>query len=123
MGSTHPSPRKSRRVTKACDFCHGRGIRCRTDPSNANRRCRSCIDYDEECTFDRPVKKRGGPVRRRNLSIANEIQCPGTTQKPRSQVVTPDESWIPAQIANQATIVDLVEIYFEVVYPMYVFRQ
>ena len=58
-----PQPkRRAQRATRACGFCHSRSIRCRPADGDADR-CQSCIEYGRDCTYNRPVKKRG--VKRR----------------------------------------------------------
>lgn len=54
---SRPRPKKLRRSTRACDFCHRRSIRCK--PSLESTRCQNCADFDVACTYDRPAKKRG----------------------------------------------------------------
>jgi hypothetical protein len=52
-----PLQTERQRVSRACDFCHQRGLRCRRDKtSNA---CRTCTEYAVECTSSRPMRKRG----------------------------------------------------------------
>ena len=50
-------PRKQLRISRACDFCHNRSIRCRQSPETS--RCQNCADFDVACNYDRPAKKRG----------------------------------------------------------------
>jgi hypothetical protein len=60
-----PLQTERQRVSRACDFCHQRGLRCRRDrPSEV---CRTCTDYAVECTSSRPTRKRG---RRPTTSVA-----------------------------------------------------
>ncbi|KAJ5287342.1 hypothetical protein N7478_003028 [Penicillium angulare] len=51
-------PRKLQRVSKACDFCNRRSIKC-TRGEDPLGRCQNCADFDVPCTFDRPAKRRG----------------------------------------------------------------
>jgi hypothetical protein len=52
------SPQTERqRVSRACDFCHQKGLRCRRDKTS--NVCRTCTDYAVECTSSRPTRKRG----------------------------------------------------------------
>lgn len=68
--STAPTkPKKLRRSTRACDFCHRRSIRCKS--SETPGRCQNCCDFDVACTYDRPAKKRG-------VKAANPVAGPGT---------------------------------------------
>ncbi|KAJ5742192.1 hypothetical protein N7533_011601 [Penicillium manginii] len=51
-------PRKLQRISRACDFCNRRGIKCRQNEDPLGR-CQNCVDFDVLCTFDRPAKRRG----------------------------------------------------------------
>jgi hypothetical protein len=65
------------RVSRACDFCHQRGLRCRSDKtSNA---CRTCTEYAVECTSSRPTRKRG---RRPTTSVTKKSA--GADHDPRT---------------------------------------
>lgn len=64
-----------RRVSRACDFCHARGLKCRwRSVSDLAREqsvgCLTCNDYEVECTMDRPIRKRGRKPTNRIASIA-----------------------------------------------------
>jgi hypothetical protein len=52
-----PLQTERQRVSRACDFCHQRGLRCRRDRSSDV--CRTCTEYAVECTSSRPTRKRG----------------------------------------------------------------
>jgi hypothetical protein len=52
-----PPQTERQRVSRACDFCHQRGLRCRRDKTS--NVCRNCTDYAVECTSSRPTRKRG----------------------------------------------------------------
>lgn len=67
-------PKKLRRSTRACDFCHRRSIRCK--PSETPGRCQNCCDFDVACTYDRPAKKRG--VKAANPAPAKDERDEGT---------------------------------------------
>ncbi|KAB8337296.1 hypothetical protein FH972_021597 [Carpinus fangiana] len=98
-------PRKARRVLKACDFCHSRSIRCRTSAEDSQR-CQNCYDYGQPCMFTRPSMKRGLGARKKDGGALSAAGRPEGVPK-------------AALVADQATIVDLVEVYFEVVYPIF----
>lgn len=138
-------PRKARRISRACDYCHHRSIRCRPSPEGEGGRCQNCVDFEQPCTYDRPVKRRGAKVRLRSASATTRD---GTQHAPPSstgswgsitannaQVTSPvdpkpllnqlningngSNEWRAPLVASQAVVMDLVEIYFEVIYPMY----
>ncbi|KAL4810618.1 hypothetical protein BDV18DRAFT_155231 [Aspergillus unguis] len=57
-------PRKFQRISKACDFCNRRSIKCSKNNGPENP-CQNCADFDVPCTYDRPARRRGA---RRNAS-------------------------------------------------------
>lgn len=103
--------KKARRVSRACDFCNHRSIKCKasSDPT----RCQNCIDFDQACTYNRVTKRRGVKPR----SDANSPSI-GT---PAREVSNKPEQWQAPNIASQAAVMDMVEIYFEIVYPIFPF--
>ncbi|KAE9968737.1 hypothetical protein EG327_010943, partial [Venturia inaequalis] len=118
MSSMTPGPalRKSRSIARACDFCHGRGIRCESGETSSS--CRNCTLYAELYTYNRHVKKRG--IRPRNgQATGDSIK----TTTDASLLTTPSitRPWQAEQIASRAVIMDLVDIYFQVVYPIFPF--
>jgi len=131
---TTSSPRKLRRISRACDFCHRRSIRCKPSSEDASR-CQNCLDFAVPCTYHRPAKKRGiksgsgksssdngGPAQDGEndammlLGLTNGVQGNGTFNVV-DNCLTP-EKWTKMAQANEGKIRDLLEVYFEVVYPM-----
>lgn len=132
------NPRKVRRISRACDYCHHRSIRCRASSEGDGSRCQNCVDFEQPCTYDRPVKRRGAKVRVRSTSAATvntdrnginhaPANAPSGWGSVNAISSRPDmdrlngnssAEWHAPYIASQAVIMDLVEIYFEVVYPM-----
>lgn len=130
-------PRKQRRITRACDYCHKRSIRCRPSTEESTR-CQNCLDFEVSCTYDRPAKKRGTKSRTDKLAppgrlssndeksdaqmlleLTSGFQCNGTLNAAHMSI---PEKWRSMMMANEGKILSLVDVYFEVVYPMYVFR-
>jgi hypothetical protein len=140
------NPRKVRRISRACDYCHHRSVRCKASSEGDGSRCQNCVDFEQPCTYDRPVKRRGAKVRVRSTSATVNTDRNGINHAPASassswgsangaaqtSLTSPISSrpdmdrlnrnilaeWHAPYIASQAVIMDLVEIYFEVVYPM-----
>ncbi|OCL02245.1 hypothetical protein AOQ84DRAFT_190536 [Glonium stellatum] len=145
-----PNPRKSRRISRACDFCNRRSIRCRASAEDTTK-CQNCVDYGQNCTYDRPAKRRGAkPTAQYSRINLNQAERSATRSPPSipdnlnpaiqgslpqrvqshnpSNAVTGSSShiyrpisgssWKAPVVGTQALIMDLVEIYFEVVYPM-----
>ncbi|KAL4877375.1 fungal-specific transcription factor domain-containing protein [Aspergillus karnatakaensis] len=59
-------PRKFQRISKACDFCNRRSIKCNKNNGELAP-CQNCADFDVPCTYDRPQRRRGA---RKNASPA-----------------------------------------------------
>ena len=141
-----PKPRKQQRVSRACDFCHKRSIRC-TPSREESDRCQNCIDFDVSCTYRRPFRKRGlkGPktATAEILSPERESQHSELEGHPDTALPIPStRTYIPPIVSRPETgidnaftfplspeyqnlalskpnkIVDLVSVYFAVVYPM-----
>jgi hypothetical protein len=127
-------PRKLRRISRACDFCHKRSIRCKASLEDETR-CQNCVDFEVDCTYDRPAKKRGiksGNAKLTNqdgssshdeksdarmlLELTNGIQGNGTFNVFNKSFIP--EKWRSVMLENEGKIRSLVEVYFEVVYPM-----
>ncbi|EME42999.1 hypothetical protein DOTSEDRAFT_88987 [Dothistroma septosporum NZE10] len=81
---------KKRRISRACDYCHRASKRCRVVLDES--RCQNCIAFDQPCTFDRPQKRRGAP---------------------------PHKDTGPPVHHRHAVIMDFVELFFEIVYPIF----
>jgi hypothetical protein len=138
--SNTPKPKKLRRVSRACDFCHRRSIRC--ESSQEAQRCQNCVDFDVDCTFLRPANKRGIKGHRRspieeesssdehaNLlreltnSHLNHRRGNSWEENGRSRPNLPISIDLATEhrdmvLANLDKIQDPVSVYFEVVYPM-----
>ncbi|KAJ8128325.1 hypothetical protein O1611_g5308 [Lasiodiplodia mahajangana] len=112
MPDPHQKP-KRRRVTQACDFCHKRAIKCQKSPAEPS--CENCKGFSQPCTFDRRPRKRG-PLR--NIARSDGD---GRSRESGTSISGPEaqEPWKAPFIASQATIVDLVDLYFEIVYPIF----
>ena len=145
-----PRLRKLSRVSRACDFCHNRSSRCQQSSEDTSR-CQKCIDFDLQCTYTRPVQKRGlKPKRSSGLSATTHLplgsldladdeeqktrearrhsNLDSASLQPHDGIRSAVESDSPAHSASshwraesmpdQETIGALVEIYFDIVYPM-----
>ncbi|KAJ5923372.1 hypothetical protein N7454_008617 [Penicillium verhagenii] len=163
-------PRKLQRVSKACDFCNRRSIKCGSSEDPLGR-CQNCLDFDVPCTFDRPAKRRGvkagtrvnprdtpidgaqpivgqllpmgrgnPPERASGSSASRSSYNADTTSRP-SLTFTGDpwssfntgwstaegydddgalrNSWKAFAISCDQQIRNLVQVYFEIVYPIF----
>lgn len=138
-----PKP-KQRRISRACDYCHRRSIRCR--PSEDGAGCQNCRDFAQTCTYHRTPRRRGvparssvGPSANRNsveglldvklsrspsqghLHIIPEVQHSNLGASCDASPQMPSTAWRAPYIVSQATVVDLVDLYFEIVYPIFPF--
>ncbi len=133
MSPENVAKKKSRRTSRACDYCHKRSIRCR--PSGDGTNCLNCLDFRQPCTYQRQAKRRGVPPGARHTPAAHsstpEASVPTRVPReprhvhnnPSTYGVNQEESvkWTAPYVASQATIMDLVELYFEIVYPIFPF--
>jgi hypothetical protein len=106
MPDAHTHDSKRRRITKACDFCHRRGRRCRPAEHNSNA-CMTCVDHGAICTWDRIAARRGAKPR-------------STLRRSSSKQ---SRTWI-LQDERHGTRMQrqvLIDVFFKDVYPMYAF--
>ncbi|KAJ5759430.1 hypothetical protein N7520_006586 [Penicillium odoratum] len=158
-------PRKLQRVSKACDFCNRRSIKCGSSGDPLGR-CQNCVDFDVPCTFDRPAKRRGVKagtrvntrdtpiahpvIDRASMSSGNPPERASDSSASRSSftadsvsrpLFTGDpwssfnsgwsttegydddgalrNSWKAFAISCDQQIRNLVQVYFEIVYPIF----
>ncbi|KAF2482179.1 hypothetical protein BDY17DRAFT_179213 [Neohortaea acidophila] len=104
---------KIRRNPRACDACSRRSVRCKP-AANGRSSCQNCLDFDEPCTFDRPVRRRGKP--RGTLAA---VSTPPRWHTSPPSVEEAISRWTPRLEISQALVMDLTEIFFEVVYPVF----
>lgn len=125
-------PTKLRRNRRACDQCNARSVKCRPGHGDSAQ-CQNCIDYAETCTFRRPMRRRGAkprtdrtPNKQADITRGGETPCHdeqtnilSTADEVASTINHP--AWKPHITPSQAVVMDLTEIYFEVVYPVFPF--
>jgi hypothetical protein len=122
------------------DFCHKRSIRCK--PSSKPESCENCVDFGLSCTYNRPIKRGRGhqkppdePAGTTNgVSITTEhnevLLPPGERLQSKTTIESlllvesalPDASWKAFASVSHSLIIYLIDIYFQVVYPMSVHR-
>lgn len=116
-------------MSRACDYCHKRSKRCRAS-NHEEVRCQNCVAFDQPCTFDRPQKRRGAaPRRRRDEHDRQHINLPPVLESPPAPIEPVEgatTAWHeappppePRRHYSHTTIVDLVDLFFEIVYPMF----
>lgn len=133
-------PRKVRRITRACDYCHRRSIKCTASQNLNDERCQNCYEFAQPCTYDRPTRRRGAKRRSPSAEAANgyrdhgkkAVSTPGSTKNAVDQwnqggfttygharvSKSQGKDWSPPEVASQDMIMNLIEIYFEIVYPL-----
>ena len=140
--STSAFPLKRRRITRACDRCHRGGIKCAPGPDLST--CAPCASFGSECTYDRPVKRRGPPARsHKGESTSSESvssdrdrererdfggERDGAWQtgrdrrkehvRARSINDLSEDEWRPVEVASHEVIEELIEVYHRIAYPM-----
>ncbi|KAI1293106.1 fungal-specific transcription factor domain-containing protein [Xylaria venustula] len=105
---------KRRRVTQACDFCHRRAIKCQKSPADTS--CENCKDFSQMCTFERRPRKRGLQVRTGARTADDGWTGDNSLSRTTCKVSKP---WASPSVISQATAVDVIELYFEIVYPIF----
>ncbi|KAF8994389.1 fungal-specific transcription factor domain-containing protein [Cyathus striatus] len=81
-----PSQRKKRKITRACDVCRHRKIRC-DERAPLHGKCSYCVAQDLDCTYTTQPKKRGRPkgyadVLERRIQLLERLVkklCPNQT--------------------------------------------
>jgi hypothetical protein len=137
MTENIPKARKARRNTRACDSCSRRSVKCRPSNEDATR-CQNCVDFDEPCRLDRPMRRRGAyktatpihlplaPVS--NASLCGSSRSTGTISPPlrappapwSTPSVTLDQEWLSPSITNYETLIlALINTSFEVIFPIF----
>jgi len=111
-----PPPKKSR-ITRACDLCHRRSIKCtKPEEGSESNQCQNCVDFRKPCTYLRPEKKRGikagQSIKRRRGPKYEEYEAPGDG-KPFEVPIR----WKEIVDLSIAKVNDLVGVYLEVIYP------
>ncbi|KAI8986930.1 caspase domain-containing protein [Pilobolus umbonatus] len=84
------SEKKRSRITRACDVCRRKKIKCSNDGS---MKCHTCEQYELECTFNDTIRKRGPPkgyiesleLRLKNMEKLLEKVCPDTSDEPNAK--------------------------------------
>ncbi|GAA5890835.1 hypothetical protein JCM5296_003436 [Sporobolomyces johnsonii] len=120
-----------RRVTRACDFCHRRGLKCTQRDDADPPTCESCVRHGVDCTYDRPAKKRGPaarskasdsptPVAGPSRSPALPIPPPHPSVAALSHAAVPGNSlWRPSVLVPVFALLKVLQTYYEAVYPIF----
>ncbi|KAI1842635.1 hypothetical protein JX265_012628 [Neoarthrinium moseri] len=131
------SIKKRQRASRACDFCHMRGLRCRWKTPGSSQStlndsrqagssgCLTCEDYGAECTMKRPVQKRGrkstapNPRTTENVHTSEDfdLQMPS----PSTWLYGALSSWEEINFRSIDIVKRLVRIYHDTMYPNFPF--
>lgn len=122
-GRRHSEPNfKRRRITKACDFCHRRGRKCKPAIEQSGvtpvigpdgqPACLTCIEHGAECTWNRVAAKRG----------VKSKTSPGSVRQSQSR--DGSERWVydESRHGSSNLVHRLICIFFDTVYPVFVSR-
>ncbi|KAH8734245.1 hypothetical protein BGZ61DRAFT_559795 [Ilyonectria robusta] len=113
---------KAKRITRACDFCNRRGLKCREETTNTNGNespCLTCVDYGQECTRNRQPKKRGTKPRG---SLTRTVQ--ETTLDLSSgleEFTTVGGVSGSRALRSRKIITALLDVYLDTIHPMFPF--
>ncbi|BGO89591.1 hypothetical protein NBRC10512_005097 [Rhodotorula toruloides] len=119
---------KSRkRVSRACDFCHKRGLKCSGKPEEPDGACSSCQKHHVVCTFDRPAKKRGPAPRPRPTttsdftfaSSSSALSTPTLSTYAAAPYPSPANGWRPPVLVPVYALLKVLAIYHETAYPIF----
>lgn len=124
-----PKARKTRRNTHACDACSRRSVKCKSSTEDVTR-CQNCVDFNESCTLDRPMRKRGKPVQSQLPPVSEPSLAidTGTHVSPLCATrtllcntsATAQQQWMsPLLRDSEPLTLRLVDIFFEVVFPVF----
>lgn len=123
---------KRRRITKACDFCHRRGRKCKipSGPGSGDAAavtCLTCIEHGAACTWDRVAAKRGVKSKESKASPQEEptptsipVVSSASTSAPAERATEDEEAWVydETRHGDRRTVRTLIRIFFDTVYPM-----
>ncbi|KAL4925362.1 uncharacterized protein BDV17DRAFT_294583 [Aspergillus undulatus] len=116
-----PTKLRAKRVSQACDFCHRRGLKCKTDSnptSTPTERtfCLTCVEYGQECTRERRPKKRGTKPRAVN-SPARKGTPDAVTTSTQQPPLTAIAGRPASALANRRTMTLLLDVYLDSIHP------
>ncbi|ROT42010.1 hypothetical protein SODALDRAFT_5197 [Sodiomyces alkalinus F11] len=128
---------KRRRITKACDFCHRRGRKCKLPPGvdqtsssstpglpSGHITCLTCVEHGATCTWTRVAAKRGVKSKSSphgSSSRGGTAASPTTPSTPA--VAGDDKAWAytEARHGDPDLVRGLLRIFFDTVYPIFPF--
>lgn len=92
-------PKKLKRATKACDYCHEKRVKC----VKVGESCVTCNAKGINCTFTVPVNKRGPiPGRKRSKKKTDEIEIQPSPQEQSSQTSILSDDFVQQEIIAQS---------------------
>ncbi|KAL5334130.1 fungal-specific transcription factor domain-containing protein [Aspergillus crustosus] len=81
-------PRKFQRISKACDFCNRRSIKCNKNNGELAP-CQNCTDFDVPCTYNRPARRRGARTNTSPVASQSVASVLPTQPQPQPQEEDP----------------------------------
>ncbi|KAJ3544341.1 hypothetical protein NM208_g3110 [Fusarium decemcellulare] len=105
---------RRKRVTRACDFCHFRGLKCVQSPelTQGDVNCQTCLNRNLVCTTARPKGKRGRP--------RSSIETPTRDNLPTNEARA-NRPPLTSSLREQTVLEKLGKVYIEIIHPSYPF--
>ncbi|KDN64001.1 hypothetical protein CSUB01_10048 [Colletotrichum sublineola] len=132
-GRRHSEPTlKRRRITKACDFCHRRGRKCKPVPEGSGvaagvaspggtPSCLTCIEHGATCTWNRVAAKRGVKSKTSPSSSSATTTNNNNNNKQRQSCDDGEgDGWVydESRHGSRSLVSRLISIFFDTVYPV-----
>ncbi|KAK1957248.1 hypothetical protein LY78DRAFT_403306 [Colletotrichum sublineola] len=137
-GRRHSEPTlKRRRITKACDFCHRRGRKCKPVPEGSGvaagvaspggtPSCLTCIEHGATCTWNRVAAKRGVKSKTSPSSSSATTTTNNNNNNNKQRQSCDDgegDGWVydESRHGSRSLVSRLISIFFDTVYPVFPF--
>ncbi|OCF56638.1 hypothetical protein L486_05492 [Kwoniella mangroviensis CBS 10435] len=120
--SSGSTPLKRRRITRACDRCHRGGTKCSPGPTPDI--CGPCSAFGSECTYERPIKRRGPQAKSNSNDNGDNHQRASSSGAsiPNSPISKEkDDHWVYQEVASHEQLEELIDSFYRLVYPTHLF--
>lgn len=108
--------KKPRRSSQACDHCQKRNIECHPGETDASK-CRNCSIFAHSCTYHQPASENGSSSMDKESAARPLTGMANGSGSMRGSWTSVD--WRKGNLEGyEQDIGDLVDVYFEVVYPL-----
>ena len=116
--------RKRKRVGRACDFCHLRGLKCKRPDSDLVQGCLTCEEYSVPCTHTRTPQKRGtkpGASKKQGRLEGPNVHS-STAENPifQDNAVPWDRLRDLGEVFNSRSVISAwIDVYLDTIHPVY----